>query len=93
MPDNIHRIDDGRFVIGGHIATPQILFGCKREHCLVDWAVAILDPETHAIDYLRWDKGVSTFEGITGATQVGDELWLATYYGDRIAIMPLPPRN
>jgi len=93
MPDNIHRMADGKFLIAGHISTPEILFAGKREHCPVDWAVAILDPRNMGIEYILWEKGNPTFSDATGAVQVGDQIWISTYRGDRIAIADLALSN
>jgi hypothetical protein len=90
MPDNVHRAPDGSLLVGGHISDMHILMACKRIRCPVDWAIARIDPKTFAVNYLLWEKGTAEFEGVTGAIQMDDALWLSLFRGDRVAQVKLP---
>ena len=85
MPDNLHWAPDGSILVAGQVADMKTLLDCKQERCPHDWAVAKLDPATMKITPVLRETGTQAFSDATGAVQVGDEVWVGTYRGDRLA--------
>ena len=78
--DNIHFARDGSLLAAGQITDPGK--GSSR--------VVKVDPKTLAVRDLLTRPDDATFAGNTTAIEVGKDLWLGSYRGDRIAIVPAP---
>jgi hypothetical protein len=78
--DNIHFARDGTLIAAGQITDPGK--GSSR-------AVKV-DPKTLAVTDLVNRPDDATFAGNTTAIEVGKDLWLGSYRGNRIAIVPAP---
>ena len=78
--DNIHFARDGALLAAGQITDPGN--GSSR--------VVKIDPKTLAVRDLLTRPDDATFAGNTTAIEVGGNLWLGSYRGDRIAIVPAP---
>lgn len=89
LPDNLHWAPDGQLLVTGQVTDVKAILACDKPHCPHDWAVARLDPATMKVTPLVREKGTEVFSDATGAVQLGKELWVGTYRGDRIAIVPL----
>jgi hypothetical protein len=76
--DNIHFARDGSLLAAGQITDPQ-----NRSSRVVK-----IDPKTLAIRDLLTRPDDATFAGNTTAVEVGKDLWLGSYRGNRIAIIP-----
>lgn len=74
--DNIHWAKDGRLLTVGQVGQ--------------DWQVARIDPQTLEVEQIYEQKDMPGFGGGTVALEVGDTLWVGSYRGDRIAIVPNP---
>lgn len=94
MPDNLHWGEDGHLYAGGPTFVDDSLKkACYAASiCDTGFGVARIDPATftaqvllHTGDYGIKDK----FGAAATALQVGKNLWLGTFHGDRIAILPL----
>ena len=72
--DNIHWARDGRLLAVGHVGQ--------------DWRVVMIDPETLDLEEIYRQNAVPGFGGGTTALEVGDELWIGSFRGDRIAVVP-----
>jgi hypothetical protein len=72
--DNIHWSRDGRLITAGQVGQ--------------DWRVALIDPETLEVEEIYRLDDMPGFGGGTVALEVGDELWIGSYRGDRIAVIP-----
>lgn len=81
--DNVRWNDSGDLLISG-----LNVEGCTDEPC--GWSVVALDPEALTVSPVVRMDGSITMQGVATALQVGDELWLGTYSGDRLGIVPLP---
>ena len=92
MPDNLHWAPDGSLLVAGQGPDLKTLLACDKPHCPHDWAVARLDPKTMQVTPLVSRKGEEAFGDATGAVQLGRELWVGTYKGDRLAIVPIEER-
>ncbi|MCC7043892.1 MAG: hypothetical protein IT183_08520 [Acidobacteria bacterium] len=78
-PDNVHWASDGMLLVGGATETES--------------NVVKIDPRTLQVTELLERPDTKTFWHASAAVQVNNELWLGTARGDRIAIIPLAPRN
>ena len=65
---------DGRLLAVGHVGQ--------------DWRVVMIDPETLDLEEIYRQNAVPGFGGGTTALEVGDELWIGSFRGDRIAVVP-----
>ena len=91
LPDNLHWTSDGRLLVAGQLARPEALFGCvaRGEQCPFGFEIAIVHPDTLTLETrvsvdhrqaIGWGFG-----GATGALEVGGELWVGSFTGERIA--------
>ena len=74
--DNIHWARDGRLMGVGQVNQ--------------DWQVVLIDPETLEVEQIFAQPANAAFGGGTVALEVEDTLWVGSYRGDRIAIVPVP---
>lgn len=74
--DNIHWARDGRLLGAGQVNQ--------------DWQVVLIDPGTLEVEQIYAQPANPSFGGGTVALEVGDDLWVGSYRGDRIAIVPNP---
>lgn len=74
--DNIHFARDGTLLTAGQVGQ--------------DWQVAKIDPVTLEVETLYEQPAMPAFGGGTTALEVGDELWIGSFRGDRIAVIPAP---
>ena len=89
LPDNLHWAPDGRLLVTGQVSDLATLLECTQTRCPHGWAVVALDPQTLKVTPVLRVEGTESFSDATGAIQVGDEIWVGTYRGDRIAHVPL----
>jgi len=73
--DNIHWAKDGTLLSVGQVGQ--------------DWQVAKIHPDTLKVEQVYAQKDMPGFGGGTVALEVGDTLWVGSYRGDRIAVIPL----
>lgn len=98
LPDNLRWADDGTLLLAGQAARPEAVFGCEArgEACPLAYAAVRVAPASLEITPLlrvsHAEALAAGFGGATGALQVGAELWIASFTGERIARFPLPPR-
>jgi hypothetical protein len=75
--DNIHWAKDGKTLLGaGQVGQ--------------DWRVVKIDPVTLKVEQIHAQDDAPGFGGGTVALEVGNKLWVGSYRGDRIAIVPKP---
>lgn len=88
LPDNLRLAPGGKVFVAGQAGDiGRLLAGCGQPSCPHGWAVDELDPETMALTPVIRVRGTAAFGAATSALQVGDELWIGTYRGDRVAIV------
>lgn len=80
--DNIHWARDGRLLGAGQQGEP----GQVGQN----WKVVKIDPDTLEVEEIYAQDEMPGFGGGTVALEVGDDLWIGSYRGDRIAIVPAP---
>ncbi|MEY2853531.1 MAG: hypothetical protein RL030_663 [Pseudomonadota bacterium] len=85
-PDNLRWNRDGKLLVAGQ------KFVASREGPagLDGWTVAVVDPETLQVTKLREVDGTAPFQGVSSALEVGDDIWVGPFRGDRIAWFPRP---
>ena len=72
--DNIHWARDGKLLGAGQAGS--------------DWRVVKIDPVTLKVEQIHSQPDVPGFGGGTVAMEVGKSLWIGSFRGDRIAIVP-----
>lgn len=83
-PDNLRWAADGKIIATGQYITLETRAG------LHGWAAVKIDPQTMAqTPYLKV-PGTAAFDNGTTTLQVGRDLWIGTYRGDRVAVIPAP---
>ena len=91
LPDNVRRLADGKILVAGQDGDiKRLLSPCGKPRCVAGWWVAHLDPATMKLDVLTHVAATEAFGDATSALKVGNELWIGTYMGDRVAIVPAP---
>lgn len=91
-PDNATWARDGRLLVASHPGTFFQTLACARIEsggCARPFRIVSVDPETGASEVLI-DSDGSPMGAATVALQVGDDVWLGSFVGDRIARAPLP---
>ncbi len=79
FPHRQHPLDQGR----------QAAAGCGAKWAR-DWRVVKIDPATLKVEQIYARDDAPGFGGGTVALEVGNTLWVGSYRGDRIAIVPKP---
>ena len=91
LPDNVRRLADGKILVAGQDGDiKRLLSPCGKPRCVAGWWVALLDPATMKLQVLTHVPATEAFGDATSALKVGKELWIGTYMGDRVAIVPAP---
>jgi len=97
IPDNLHRGPDGRLLTAGLNIADAACGDVKQSEefrleefasCPRPFTVAAVDPATMQVDVVATGPANPKFSNITMALPVGDELWIGTFAGDRVAYRP-----
>ncbi len=83
-PDNLRWAPDGKI-----IATGQFVDQNNRDE-LHGWAAVKIDPETLKSEPYVKVAGTAAFDNGTTTLVVGKDLYIGTYRGDRVMVMPAP---
>jgi hypothetical protein len=91
QPDNIRWQPDGTLLTTGHGgATRERVIECLLKVCAdASSVVARIDPKTFTAREILRIPASEKFYSSTSALQVGNEIWIGTVTGDRIARHPL----
>lgn len=85
--DNIRRTSDGKLLIAGQKFAPTR----QGAGPLQGWTVAVFDPGSlQLVRKLKEVDGTASFQGVSSALEVGNEIWVGPFSGDRIAYFPKP---
>lgn len=85
-PDNIRWTADGKLLTSGANYVPPEQ--CPKAPCSTGWSVIEVDPATMTARRVAGaDEKVKLQNASTGV-RVGNDIWLGTYAGDRVAYMP-----
>ena len=94
-PDNVRYTSDNRLITAGMIDNEPACGGpAKTEEdirCARGYIVATIDPKTMAVKELARGQRTTSYTGTAMAIPVGDELWLGSFYADRLAYQSLKP--
>ena len=85
-PDNLRMSLDGSVIFAagpGNVQTP-------RDVSQETSNVARIDPQTLDVEHIFQHPFIDGFAASTTAIQLGNEMWLGTYRGERIAYLPVP---
>ena len=83
-PDNLRWAPDGKI-----IATGQFVDLANRDD-LHGWAAVKIDPDTLKAEPYVKVPGSKAFDNGTTTLVVGKDLYIGTYRGDRVAVIPAP---
>lgn len=89
--DNLRWGSDGFLYAAGQRDTVANLLACApgtKRRCTSPFSVMRIDPSTLQAREVVRHPGGSTFGAASTALRIGDEYWLGTPHGDRIAIAP-----
>lgn len=87
--DNLRWGEDGLLYVAGPIFGADGASNCLKGSCDVGFGVMSIDPKNlQTREIMRSDGIPGVFGGATTALRVGNELWLGSFIGDRIAIIP-----
>lgn len=94
VPDNLHMNDSGQLITAGMAVVDPVCGDAqmslefdlqKIASCPRPFTVLAIDPQTLQDSVIVKSPAHKSFSNITMALQVGAELWLGTFAGDRIA--------
>lgn len=91
-PDNLSWGADGRLLVASHTASLSEMTACNELEagtCPIAFEIVALSPDLSEREVLFANAGPPMGAG-TVAIQVGDELIIGTYAGDRVALVRLP---
>jgi sugar lactone lactonase YvrE len=89
--DNLRWGSDGFLYASGARDTVSNLWACApntKQRCTSPFSVLRIDPATLQTREILDHPGAPIFGAASTALRIGDEYWLATPHGDRIAIAP-----
>ena len=90
-PDNLRMSPDGSVILAaGHTDKDGRSISEPREPLRETTNVAEIDPQTLEVRRIFEHPAIEGFVASTTATQIGNEIWLGSYRGDRIVYFPAP---
>jgi hypothetical protein len=93
-PDNVRWTSDNRLITAGLIDDEPACGGRPKNEegirCPMGYAVATIDPKTMAATEIARGPRTPSFTGTAMAAIVGQELWLGSFFADRLAYRRLP---
>ncbi len=96
VPDNVHMGPDGRLVTAGTVIdepacgpfpSPEEFDIEAYAQCPRGFIAYAIDPASMRQEVLARGAATPSFSNATMAVEVGDEVWVGTFSGDRIAIV------
>ncbi len=91
-PDNVTWAEDGRLLVASHRGSLFDLVSCQDVRsgtCALPFSILALDPDDLTPTVLLEREDVPT-GAVSVALQVGADIWLGTFAGDRVARMQWP---
>lgn len=88
-PDNLTWSGDGRLLVASHRSGLRQIAACRegmKGACAVAFSILALDPEDLSAEVLLERDDLPT-GAVSVALQVGGDIWLGTFAGDRVARM------
>jgi hypothetical protein len=92
-PDNVRWTADNRLITAGLIDNEPACGGRPKNEegirCPMGYAVAAIDPKTMTATEIARGQRTTSFTGTAMAAIVGNELWLGSFFADRLAYRAL----
>jgi hypothetical protein len=91
-PDNVHLLANGNLLIAGQIGSPGDIMRCISEpSCSAGSMIAIVDPKLRRVEAHWTVAATASFGAAATALLYGQDYWLSSFRGDRIArVGPAP---
>jgi hypothetical protein len=98
VPDNLHMGNDGRLLTAGMVIDdpvcgngrgPDKINFEKFMTCPRPFVAGAVDPQTMEYTDLATSAAIPQFSNVTMALLVGNEIWIGTFAGDRVAYRSL----
>jgi hypothetical protein len=92
LADNLRWAPDGRLMVAGQDVGAKLVFGCFQSHntrCTQPWRIVKWDTAAMTVAPVTSATGNPEFGDATVGLQLGDEMFVGTFRGDRIAYFPL----
>jgi hypothetical protein len=89
LTDNLRWMKDGSLLAAGQASKMPDVFECRPPGCHVGSGAVKIDPKTLKTTRLLTYAGNDSFEGGTTVLEVGNEYWIGSYKGDRVARVPM----
>lgn len=80
-PDNVRWGTNGKLLTAGGNAPAE---GCQGAACQTGWSVLEVDPESLEVTRIGGADQNATLQGVSTALQVGSDIWVGTFNGDRV---------
>jgi hypothetical protein len=94
-PDNIRWTADDQLITAGMTDDEPACGGAPKDEagirCPRGYVAATIDPKTMRVTELARGPATPSFTGTAIAMSVGEELWLGSFYANRLAYRPLRP--
>jgi hypothetical protein len=92
-PDNVRWTTDNRLITAGMLDDEPACGGAPKTEegirCPRGYVVVTIDPKTMAVTELARGPATPSFTGAAIAMRVGNDLWLGSFFADRLAYRPL----
>jgi hypothetical protein len=85
-PDNIRWVGNGALYTAGGNVTDE----CGGPNCGTGWSVIEIIPWSLQTRRVAGVDETAAMQGVSSALLVDDEIWVGTYGGDRLGILPKP---
>jgi sugar lactone lactonase YvrE len=89
--DNLRWAPDGKLMVAGQAASARQVFACfasKATRCTQPWRMVKWDTAAMRLQPVASNPGNPEFGDATVGLQVGREIYVGTFRGDRIAYFP-----
>jgi len=94
-PDNVRWTSDNRLITAGMLDNEPACGGAPKDEagirCPRGYVVVTIDPKTMAATEIARGPATASFTGTAMAMQVANELWLGSFFADRLAYRSLKP--
>ena len=92
-PDNVRWTADNRLITAGMLDEEPACGGAPKTEegirCPRGYVVATIDPKTMAVTEIARGPRTSSFTGTAMAMRVGNDVWLGSFFADRLAYRTL----
>ena len=92
LADNLRWAPDGELMVAGQNVPAKLVFGCFQSHntrCTQPWRIVKWDTAAMTIQPVVSEKGNPEFGDATVGLEIGDDMFVGTFRGDRIAYFSL----